>query len=67
VPCYLQANGCPPGSSFNYSSSKPDALPTQKPGNVATAPFYCIVPDAAATTPGRASLYGTGCSAMGPR
>ena len=31
VPCYLQANGCPPGSTFNYSSSKPDALPTQKP------------------------------------
>ncbi|OLE38674.1 MAG: hypothetical protein AUG48_01320 [Actinobacteria bacterium 13_1_20CM_3_68_9] len=60
VPCYLQANGCPPGSSFNYSSSKPDALPTQKPGNVATAPFYCIIPNAAATTPGRASLYGHG-------
>ena len=60
VPCYLQANGCPPGSSFHYSSSKPDAVPTQKPGNVATAPFYCIVPTAAATTPGRASLYGHG-------
>jgi hypothetical protein len=65
VPCYLKANGCPPGSGFNYPSSNPDAVPTQKPGNEATARFYCIIPDAAATTPGRASLYGHGLLGSG--
>ncbi len=49
----------PPG--FHYSSSKPDATPTQIPGNVATTTFECIVPTTAtALTPARISLYGHG-------
>ena len=60
VPCYLTTNNCAIGGGFHYSSTKPDALPTQKPGNVATAPFECIIPRPAATQPARASLYGHG-------
>ena len=30
---------------FHYSSTKPDATPTQIPGNVATTTFECIVPE----------------------
>ncbi len=67
VPCYLNDTGCSPaptsstdGGGFHYSSNKPDALPTQKPGNTATAQYDCIIPTSAATTPARASLYGHG-------
>jgi hypothetical protein len=67
VPCYLNDSGCAPaptstsdGGGFHYSSSNPEAPPTQKPGNTATAPFDCIIPDDAATTPARPSLYGHG-------
>ncbi len=48
-------------AGFHYSSTKPDALPTQIPGNVATAPFECIIPSSATPlTPARISLYGHG-------
>ena len=52
--------GCPPGSRYHYSSRKPDALPTQIPGNVTQAPFQCNIPRAAFSTPSRISLYGHG-------
>ena len=60
VPCYLDQPGCPPGARLHYSSSKPDALPTQIPGNVHQAPFQCNIPRAALGTPSRISLYGHG-------
>jgi hypothetical protein len=60
VPCYLDRAGCPPGARYHYSSSRPDALPTQIPGNVQQAAFQCNVPRAAFTTPSRISLYGHG-------
>ncbi len=67
VPCYLNDTGCSPtptsstdGGGFHYSANGPNALPTQKPGNTATAQFDCIIPTSAATTPARASLYGHG-------
>ena len=61
VPCYLVVCGDSAVGGFHYSSSKPDALPTQIPGNMATATFECIVPSSASpTTPARISLYGHG-------
>ena len=60
VPCYLDQDGCPPGAGFNYDSAKRDALPAQSEGNVAQAPFACIIPRAAEGAPARASLYGHG-------
>jgi len=41
VPCYLNAPGCVPGSTFNYG---PKGLPVQTPGNVDVAPFVCNIP-----------------------
>jgi hypothetical protein len=61
VPCYLIRCGTTATSGFHYSSRKPDAVPTQIPGNVAVAPFECIVPSSAGNpTPARVSLYGHG-------
>lgn len=61
VPCYLDAPGCPPGSKFHYGSTAKDATPTQQPGNIYKAPFFCNIPRAATpTTPARVSLYGHG-------
>jgi hypothetical protein len=60
VPCYLTTNNCAIGGGFHYSSGNAEAPPTQKPGNTATAPFRCIIPQAAASEPARASLYGHG-------
>jgi hypothetical protein len=61
VPCYLVVCGASATAGFHYSSSKPDATPTQIPGNMATAPFECIIPStASATNPARISLYGHG-------
>ena len=61
VPCYLVTCGATATTGFHYSSSKPDALPTQIPGNVATAQFECIVPTSATpSNPARISLYGHG-------
>jgi hypothetical protein len=74
VPCYLRAIGCRSpggtpggpdstsnGAGFHYSSSGPDRLPTQIPGNTATAQYDCIIPTtASAASPARASLYGHG-------
>jgi hypothetical protein len=61
IPCYLVTCGASTATGFHYRSAKPDAVPTQIPGNVATAPFECIVPgSASAATPARISLYGHG-------
>jgi hypothetical protein len=61
VPCYLTVCGASATTGFHYSSHRPDALPTQIPGNVATAPFECIIPSSASSSrPARISLYGHG-------
>ncbi len=61
APCYLTTCGPTATTGFHYSSRKPDALPTQTAGNVATAQFDCIVPSSAGkSTPARISLYGHG-------
>ncbi len=69
VPCYLKESGCGPlpttltsdGGGFHYSSTGPDALPTQVPGNTATAKYDCIIPTSATgASPARPSLYGHG-------
>jgi hypothetical protein len=61
VPCYLLVCGPSATAGFHYGSHKPDALPTHVAGNVATAPFECIVPTTAGNpTPARISLYGHG-------
>ena len=52
VPCYLTTASCAIGGGFNYSSTSPDATPTQQSGNVGTAQFDCIVPRAADGSPG---------------
>jgi hypothetical protein len=61
VPCFLVRCGATATAGFHYSSPAADATPTQIPGNVATAPFECIVPSSATpATPARISLYGHG-------
>jgi hypothetical protein len=61
VPCYLVTCGLTATTGFHYSSSKPDATPTQIPGNVATALFECVIPSSASpSNPARISLYGHG-------
>jgi hypothetical protein len=60
VPCYLTTSSCAIGGGFNYSSTNPDATPTQQSGNVGTTQFDCIVPRAAEGASARASLYGHG-------
>lgn len=61
VPCYLVTCGTTATTGFHYSSSAPGALPTQRRGNVAVAPFECIIPSSAgAADPARVSLYGHG-------
>ena len=61
VPCYLIQCGTTATTGFHYGSHKPDALPTQTRGNVAVAPFECIIPSSAGNpTPARVSLYGHG-------
>jgi hypothetical protein len=60
VPCYLNVCGATANTGFHYGSNKPNALPTQIPGNVATAQFECIIPHSADSQPARISLYGHG-------
>jgi len=67
VPCYLNADGCPPGSTFNLDA---DQKPIRIAGNEQTARFTCNIPRSAVTesSPGnfvvdhkvRPSLYGHG-------
>jgi hypothetical protein len=61
VPCYLTSPSCAIGGAFNYNTAKPYRVPTQKPGNMATAPFKCTIPTAASSSaPARAMIYGHG-------
>jgi hypothetical protein len=61
VPCYLITCGASATAGFHYSSPVADALPTQLPGNVAAAPFECIIPSSASPARrARISLYGHG-------
>ena len=61
VPCYLVQCGTTATTGFHSSSHTPDALPSQRPGNVAVAPFECIIPSTVGNpAPARASLYGHG-------
>ncbi len=66
VPCYMNTPGCSPvGSTFNYGpGTGPDRLPSQTPGQHASADFECIIPHSALDAPGpapaRVSLYGHG-------
>ncbi|HEV7722288.1 MAG TPA: DUF4214 domain-containing protein [Iamia sp.] len=59
VPLYLTGTG-QPGSRLRLGD---DDLPQAQ--GTATAPFTCVVPDAARTTPGRAALYGHGLLGTG--
>jgi hypothetical protein len=58
VPCYLVVCGPSATSGFHYGSGSLDSLPTQIAGNVASAPFECLIPTVAG--PARISLYGHG-------
>src|ERR1700730_14596517 len=61
VPCYLKTCGPTAGTGFSYGSADPHALPTQLPGNVATAQFQCLLPSTAGSPQlARPSLYGHG-------
>jgi hypothetical protein len=63
VPCYLNADGCPPGSQFAYENAS-DTTPEFDPDFEATVPFTCVIPrsvsDGEEITPARPSLYGHG-------
>jgi hypothetical protein len=61
VPCYLTTCDAAGIAGFHYISGQPEAVPTQLEGNVASAPFECIVPSSAtAAHPARLVLYGHG-------
>ncbi|HET8673557.1 MAG TPA: hypothetical protein VFL87_07975, partial [Thermoleophilaceae bacterium] len=45
VPCYLDAPGCPPGSSMAFAPGS--QTPLRLPGNTMLANFDCIIPRAA--------------------
>ncbi len=66
VPCWLDQQGCPPGSSFDYKSGDRYAQPKRDKSNTAVAPFYCIVPTVASPShPARGSIYGHGLLGSG--
>ena len=58
VPCFLDQDGCPPGSRFKLGRN---GLPVRTPGNVQQARFVCIVPaSATSSNPARPLLFGHG-------
>lgn len=59
VPCYLDQQGCPPGSKFLHDPPS-NPLPTRLPGNTMQANFVCNIPRGAVGAPGRPLLYGHG-------
>ena len=63
VPCFLTTPECAEGGTFAYAS---DGVPLRVPGNVAAAPFTCIIPRAVLTRgPARPALYGHGLLGTG--
>jgi hypothetical protein len=63
VPCYLNQDGCPPGSQFAYDGPN-DLTPNFNSSYTMDAPFTCVIPrsvEAGGTVhPARPSLYGHG-------
>jgi hypothetical protein len=61
VPCYLNQNGCPPTSYFDFN---PDGTVKFNPGFTTDVPFRCLIPasanDGGAADPGPVSLFGHG-------
>ncbi len=63
VPCFLSTPLCVEGGTFRYDRY---GLPKRIPGNVAAAPFTCIIPRAVLSRgPARPSLYGHGLLGQG--
>jgi hypothetical protein len=44
VPCYLNTNGCPPGSRFAFSGAS-DRTPNFNSGFTMDVPFECLIPN----------------------
>jgi hypothetical protein len=64
VPCYLNQDGCPVGSTFAYDGPD-DLMPNFDPAFDTEAPFTCVVPravvnESSEVEPARPSLYGHG-------
>ncbi len=63
VPCYLNQNGCEPGTQFAYDSKKA-MMPTFNPAFRTDVPFECNIPnsivDGTKVDPSRPALYGHG-------
>ena len=61
VPCYLDENGCPPGSEFAFN---PDGTVKSNPAYTTEVPFRCIIPKSIVSTgtviPGATGTYGHG-------
>lgn len=64
VPCYLNQNGCPAGSTFAFNA---DNTVDFDPAFTTDVPFRCFIPTASqpggedtAVTPGQAGIYGHG-------
>lgn len=61
VPCYLNQNGCPSGSYFEF---KPDGTVKFDPDFKTDVPFRCLIPasanDGGNANPGRIGLFGHG-------
>ncbi len=61
VPCYLNKNGCPAGSSFDFN---PDGTVKFNPAFKTDVPFRCLIPasadDGGTAVPGRVGIFGHG-------
>jgi len=57
VPCFLKNPGCAVGQGLNRDAS---GLPAQKPGNIHSAFFRCVIPRELPAGGARALLYGHG-------
>jgi len=61
VPCYLDQDGCPTGSKFNF---KPDGSVDTNTTFTQNVPFLCTIPksitDGGAVNPGGTGIYGHG-------
>ena len=57
VPCFLENAGCAVGARLHRDA---DGRPAQKPGNVYTAFYRCVIPRGLPAGGGRALIYGHG-------